>query len=150
MERRTAISAAIFLLMSCVWTGQPGALMGSFQKEETPQPKPVTVKEVARNPEAYLKQFLRVAGKLENKGENLFTDLKVVLRDAEDNEIYVRPWLPISLPPRPPGSSGAKPPVLSDYLGRRVEVDAVLERGTLKKLGEVYILNVKSAKIVRE
>ncbi len=115
-------------------------------KENVPQ---LSVKSVAENPEQYLGKTLRVTGRLENKGTNYFTDLRVVLKDDQCNFVYVRPWLPTELPPSPPGYTGERRPVLSQYLGNEVELTTVLERGTLKKVGEVYLLKVKSAKVLR-
>jgi len=108
-----------------------------------------SVGSLAQHPDKYLNNTVRLAGRLENEGKNYFTDLRVVLRDAQGNRVYVRPWLPAELPPSPPGYTGKKPQVLSQYLGKEVELTAVVERGTLKNVGEVYLLNVKSAKVVR-
>ncbi|MCX6632562.1 MAG: hypothetical protein NTW28_33575, partial [Candidatus Solibacter sp.] len=65
------------------------------------------------------------------------------------NSLYVRPWLPAELPPARPGSSSARQPRLSDYLGKKVELVATLEREALKGVGEVDLLVVQSAKLVR-
>ncbi len=121
------------------------------KKTETKEETPLTlsVASIVESPEKYLKKTVQLVGRLENKGKNYFTDLSIVLRDDQGNHVYVRPWLPIELPPSPPGSTRKRPAVLSQYLGKQVELTAVLDRGTLKKVGEVYLLSVISAKAIQ-
>jgi len=108
----------------------------------------VSVRALAETPEAYFGRRIEVSGQLENAGTNYFTDLRVVLEDSEGNAIYVTPWLPLEFPPSPPGVSRPRPPTLSDYLGKRVKLVAILEHTTFKGIGEVYSLRVKSAAII--
>jgi hypothetical protein len=115
-------------------------------EEKVPE---LSLKALAENPGQYLGKTFRVTGKLRNIGENYFTDLRVILEDDKFNFFYVRPWLPLEFPPTPPGHSDRRRPVLSQYLGQQVELTTALERGTLKKVGEVYFLSVKSAKILK-
>ena len=124
---------------------------GQPKKAESNE-KPVlrtSVKSIAENPERYLKKAVRLTGRLENQGRNYFTDLNVVLKDAQGNFVHVRPWLPVALPPSPPGPTPKRPEVLSQYLGKQVELTAAVDRGTLGKTGEVYFLDVTSARIVQ-
>ncbi len=107
-----------------------------------------SVEALAVNPEKYLGRTVQVSGRLENMGKNYFTDLRVVLRDDGGNSVYVIPWLPVELPPSPPGASKARPPTLSQYLDKTVKLIAVLERATLKGVGGVYSLRVQSAEII--
>jgi hypothetical protein len=109
----------------------------------------VTVGALAHNPDRYLKKTVRVVGRLENEGKNYFTDLRIALRDKQGNSVYVRPWLPAELPPSPPGFAGRRPQLLSQLLGKEVELTAVVERGIVKNRGQVHLLNVKSARVVR-
>lgn len=122
-------------------------LKKSAQEEESALK--LSVKSVAENPEKYFRKIVRLSGRLENQGKNYFTDLRIALRDDEGNYVYVRPWVPYELPPSPPGHTDRKPPVLSQYLGKTVELTGVLDRGTLKKVGEVYLLVVRTAKVVK-
>jgi hypothetical protein len=115
-------------------------------EEEVPA---LLLKTLAENPEQYLGKTFRVTGKLRNIGENYFTDLKVILEDDKSNFLYVRPWLPLEFPPTPPGHAERRKPVLSQYIGQQVELMTTLERGNLKKVGEVYFLSVKSAKLLK-
>lgn len=115
-------------------------------EEKVPE---LSLKALAENPGQYLGKTFRVTGKLRNIGENYFTDLRVILEDDKFNFVYVRPWLPLEFPPTPPGHSDRRRPVLSQYLGQQVELTTALDRGTLKKVGEVYFLSVQSAKILK-
>ncbi len=108
----------------------------------------VALEAVARNPEGFAGRPLRIAGTLESVGKNYFTDLRVVLKNDRGDSVYVRPWLAMELPPAPPGAGGQRPDVLSRYLGKRVELTAVLDRGALKNVGQVYLLKVDSARII--
>lgn len=116
-------------------------------EEEIPE---LLLKAVTEDPAKYLSSTFRVRGKLRNKGKNYFTDLQLVLEDEKCNFIYVRPWIPLEFPPPPPGRSEKKQVALSQYLGKQVELTTTIEKGRLKIVGEVYFLNVKSAKILNE
>ena len=90
-------------------------------------PKPAvqasdSLAEVAANPEQHVNRTVRLRGRLENQGKNYFTSLRVALIDEDGNSLYVRPWLPLELPRRPRGAKGRKPDVLSNYLGKQVEL----------------------------
>ena len=108
----------------------------------------IALKTLAANPAAFIKRNVAVTGWLENQGKNYFTDLRIVLRDAEGNLIRVRPWLPLSLPPRPVGGEGKAPATLSEFLGKHVELTAVVEKGDLGRTSGVFFLNVKAAKVL--
>jgi hypothetical protein len=108
-----------------------------------------SLKELAANPESYLGRTVQVTGRLENIGKNYFTDLRVGLKGEDGAFVYVTPWLPLELPPSPPGGSRPSPATLSEYLDRTVNLRGVLERVTLKGAGEVYSIRVESAEIVR-
>ncbi len=108
----------------------------------------MSLKSLASSPQDYSTESVRIVGTLDNEGTNFFTDLRVVLKNDEGDTIYVRPWLPMSTPPSPRGGGEEGPKVLSQYLGKKVELTAVVERGTLKKVGEVYLLKVESCKVL--
>lgn len=145
--------ARLFLLLSTVAFVSGSSLAGVCPQRKSDVDEktslPVSVKSVAENPQQYLKKTVRIRGRLQNQGKNYFTDLRVVLTDDQGNQVYVRPWLPTELPPSPPGYRGKRPDVLSNYLGKKVELTAILDQGTLKKVGKVYLLRVKSARVVR-
>jgi hypothetical protein len=112
-------------------------------------PQTVSVAAVSARPEDYVGKSLRVTGTLENEGSNYFTDLRVVLRDAQGNAIRVRPWLPTALPPAPSRPGTKAPATLSQFLGKKVELTSEVSRGTLPpKEEQVYFLQVKSARVV--
>jgi len=116
------------------------------------RPVQATLKELAAQPERYLKATVQVTGILENQGKNFFTDLRLVLKDGEGRLFPVRPWLPLSLPPRPPAPQAPsgparQPAVLSDFLGKRVELTGIVEKGALRHAGEVYYLTVQEARL---
>ena len=146
------VSKYLLLLSTMAFIFEPSLRANCQSKNtETGQEaiEAVSVKLITENPKKYLKKTVQLSGRLENEGENYFTDLRVILKDGQGHFIYVRPWLPFELPPSPPGSTGKRPPVLSQYLGKEVELTAVVDRGTLKKVGGVYLLDVKSAKVVK-
>jgi len=122
-------------------------LCQSDEPVEEPPPA-VALEELAAHPQDYAKKPIRVEGLLENEGKNYFTDLRLVLKDEEDHFVYVRPWLPAELPAMPPGATRERPETLSRYLGKKVELTAVLDRGTLRGVGDVFCLVVRSAKVV--
>lgn len=147
--KRIAFSLAALVPLVCAF-GAPSLAGCSVQKgEEGERAATVSLESVAKNPKDYLGKRVRLTGRLENEGKNLFTDMRIVLKDAEGNSIHVRPWLPVSLPPLPPGHTGQRPSTMSEFLGKQVELDAVVARGTIKKLGEVYLLEVHSAKVLK-
>jgi hypothetical protein len=143
---RLQIASGVFVL-----TG-PALACSQDRPPATPSdgPQTVTVATVASRPEDYVGKTFRITGTLENQGSNYFTDLRVVLRDAQGNAIRVRPWLPASLPPgpsRPPGSK--TPATLSQFLGKKVELTSEVAQGQLPPRDEkVYFLDVKSARVV--
>lgn len=106
-----------------------------------------TVKGVAQDPAAWLDKDVGLVGTLENRGANYFKDLRVVLRDDDGHEIAVRPWLPVSVPPGPPGGA-PRPRTLSSYLGKKVDLQATVRRGELRGAGPTYYLEVKQARTV--
>ena len=114
-----------------------------------PRPAVVSVRELAAEPQKFLGRSIRVSGTLENEGKNYFTDLRVVIKDKEGRKIHVRPWLPMSLPPRPPSAEGTgkQPVLLSHYLGKEIELTAVIRKGPLRHAGDVYHLEVSEARV---
>ena len=111
----------------------------------------ITIRSLVESPDIYLNRIVRVRGKLENLGTNYFADLRIVLRaqDTSDGSfVYVRPWLPVELPPLPPGSTRKPPPTMARYLGKKVELVALFTRGALKQAGKVNLLEVRSATIL--
>ncbi len=117
------------------------------EKPSDQPPEKVSVEALERAPERYRDRTVRVSGKLENAGRNYFTDLRLVLKDAAGRTVAVRPWLPLSLPPRPAGASGRPPAVLSDFLGKEVELVAKVRKGALRHFGDVWHLEVTSARV---
>ena len=122
--------------------------------EQTSRAVSVTLRKLAAEPSKYLHRTVQVSGVLEKQGKNYFTDLRVVLKDEEDQFLPVRPWLPLSLPPRPPapkGKSEADKPAaaLSDYLGKKVELTARVRKGELRRFGDVHHLEVCAARLIR-
>jgi hypothetical protein len=105
-----------------------------------------TVKAIAADPGAWLDRPATLTGVLTNEGTNYFTDLRVVLKDAEGRTLPVKPWLPAALPPGP--ASGPRPRTLAQYLGKRVELQASVRRGELRASGSTYYLEVRSARVV--
>ena len=106
-------------------------------------PKP-TIQTVAQNPAAWLGKDAALTGTLENQGVNYFTDMRLVLRDDQGHSIAVKPWLPVSVPPAPQG--GTRPRTLSQFLGKKVDLQATVRHGELRHAGTTYYLEVKQAR----
>jgi hypothetical protein len=106
------------------------------------------VKAIADRPADFAGKLVLLEGTLVNEGKNYFTDLRVVLKDKEGNRIHVRPWLPMEMPPGPPGMKGTRP-TLSQYLNKQVELTGTVEKGALRALGEVHQVVVKQARILK-
>jgi hypothetical protein len=106
-----------------------------------------TIGAITQSPAAWVDRDATVTGRLANQGANYFTDLRVVLKDDAGHALAVKPWLPIALPPAPPGSGGTRPRTLAQFLGRKVELEATLRHGFLGET-ETYYLEVKRARTV--
>lgn len=111
-----------------------------------PDPAGVTVQSVMDHPEAYLDQVVSVRGTLANEGKNYFTDFRLVLKGEGGRSIPVKPWLPAEVPPAM--KPGPRPATLSQYLDKTVELTATVRHGELSRLGVVYFLEVKSARVL--
>ncbi|MCS6953931.1 MAG: hypothetical protein RMK57_14305 [Bryobacterales bacterium] len=138
------VACTAFALLSACWTS-PGAVAPRQQEDQPADPVKVSIEQLEREPHKFRDRTVRVRGRLENEGRNYFTDLRLVLKDEAGRRVPVRPWLPLSLPPRPPGASGPAPAVLSDFLGKDVELVAQWRKGMLRGFGEVWHLEVASA-----
>ncbi len=149
-SRRFRVAKLILLVMTGGFTL---CAQQSPRKPDALQPQAsvaVTVQDLAARPDRYLGSVVRVSGTLENQGKNYFTDLRLVLKDRENRTIHVRPWLPLSLPPRPLSATvpDKRPAVLSDYLGKGVELTAEILQGPLRHVGDTYYLEVKQARVI--
>lgn len=131
----------------------PAAPPSSTAPAAAPSPPPSTprdfaaptLKAIARDPAAWVDQDASVTGTLQNEGTNYFTDLRVVLKDAEGHAIAVKPWLPAALPPGP--KAGApRPPTLAQFLGKTVTLRATVRRGEIKGAAKPFYLEVKEAR----
>jgi hypothetical protein len=104
----------------------------------------VSVTKLTERPAGYLGRTVTVNGLLRNAGGNYFTDLRLELSDGRA-AVVVQPWLPLEVPPMRTGAGGNRPPVLSDYLGKKVKIT-----GCLRKDGEIFLLEVQQAEIIAE
>jgi hypothetical protein len=141
--------AALIAWLAAGSRGAFAARQDSSASEEpsAQPPAKVSLEALEREPERYRDRAVRVTGRLENIGRNYFTDLRLVFKDAAGRTVPVRPWLPLSVPPRPAGAPGPPPAVLSDFLGKDVELTARLRKGPLRHFGDVWHLEVTSARV---
>ena len=95
---------------------------------------------------------VQVRGILVNKGTNYFTDQKFMLRDPDTGEeIFVRPWLPLSISRVPGGNQSSAEGTLSvqsDFVGKEVILKGHFSEGQLKGIGTVDVLTVEEAQII--
>ena len=98
-----------------------------------------------KSPAAYAGKTLKVDGTLENAGKNFFTDRRLVLRQLEGTDSVPVQWPGMAMDvARPPGSK-SRPPMLSDYLGKKVAVVGVLEQVAGRDGVARYTLVIRSA-----
>ncbi len=105
----------------------------------------VSVAELQKSPAAYVGKTLKLDGTLENAGKNFFTDRRLVLRQLEGTDSVPVQWPGMAMDvARPPGSR-SRPPMLSDYLGKKVAVVGVLEQVAGRDGVARYTLVIRSA-----
>lgn len=140
--------SALPLVVAALFAGAFGLTVTAACQEKTTNS--VSVERIVSAPAAFRGERVVVSGRLTSVGANYFTDLRVVLTEPGSPEIFihVRPWLPVELPPSPPGAKTARPPLLSDYLDHMVELIAVVGHGPLKPVGAVDYLAVESARLL--
>ena len=115
------------------------------QPAEKPAPS-VALETLVKAPDKYLNTRVRLSGTVENLGRNYFTDRSVALRDESGHTIAVsQTGVPTGLPP-PAGREGRRPATLSDYLGKKVEVIATVQRREQDGIKPEYVLKIESIK----
>jgi hypothetical protein len=115
---------AVLLLIGC------GAVHidGTPAQQSADAPRAVAaVRDVANNPQRFVDQPITIRGVLDNKSPNYFSRPRLVLKDQSGMEVNVRPWAPTSDPPPAPGTDDTRP-TLATFLGKQVELKAVLKR----------------------
>lgn len=103
---------------------------------ETPQPSSVQLlHDIAANPDRYVGQQVTVEGVLEAEGQ--MPRLRFFLRDGNDR-LEASPWAPVETVQPPQG--GAQVKSMAYYVGRRLRLTGILEKG-----GEGLLLKVSLA-----
>ncbi len=77
--------------------------------------------ELARQPERYAGQEVRLRGQLHNTGKDYFAGAAFVLGNGVES-VRVEGLAPQVVAPRPSGGAGPRPPLLSDLAGRELLV----------------------------
>ncbi len=122
--------AILLPLLGCAGAVAPG---GNTPKPET---APTLIPgQVLDEPEKFLRQTIAVEGVLEAEGKGI--QVRFFLRDNAGRRLEVSPWAPLEVVQPPEG--GAAPKTMAYFVGRRLLLSGVLERG-----GENYILKVTS------
>jgi hypothetical protein len=130
------------------------ACAGTIQAADTPRAaKAVTVSDLSREPERFSRQEVKVTGRLTSDGNYFSRNRKIWLTAPSGERVEVTLWLPLSSPP-PRSESAPGIPTLADYLDQNVELQGVFRRmeaapGAAPKSGAGFVLDVKSAKILR-
>jgi len=123
--------ATLFPLLGCAGAVAPGG------DSSEPKTVPTLVPgQIPDQPEKYLRQTIAVEGVLEAEGRG--TQVRFFLRDDAGRRLEVSPWAPLEVMQPPEG--GTPPKTMADFVGRRLLLSGVLEKG-----GENYILKVTSA-----
>jgi hypothetical protein len=97
-------------------------------------------------------KYVAVVGLLQNRGKNYFTDRRLVVTDTTGSakaSLPVKAWVPAEAPPGPSGLT-ASPPLLSDYVGKKVILEGTIKENSLRGFGMVKYLDVESARVVDE
>jgi hypothetical protein len=105
----------------------------------------VSLSELADHFERYANKTVTVQGKLENEGKNYFTDRRLVLKtvgtaDAPKSVTVRSLPVPAETPSPPPESTVRQPRTISTYVGKEVNVIAVVEKNDSGQ----YVLSIKS------
>lgn len=132
--RRTLVLFLLVILLpllGCAGAVAPGGSTPEPKPEATPLPG-----EVLDKPAMYVGRTVAVEGVLEAAGKG--TQVRFFLRDDAGRRLEVSPWAPLEVVQPPEG--GAQVKTMAYYVGRRLLLSGVLERG-----GEGYILKVTSA-----
>lgn len=104
----------------------------------------VQVEQVLKNPKKYSSKIILLSGLLKNTGNNYFTDLKLALEGEKGGQIEVTPWAPLGVPPPRPGpNQPRRPKVMSDFLGKKMNLTGRLEDQSGK-----IILRVEKAEVI--
>lgn len=101
----------------------------------------VEIEAIAKDPAKFSDRLLETEGVLKNAGVNYFTDLRLVLTGNKGGEIEVTAWAPLEVPPPRPGPNRPRrPKVMSDFLGKKMNLIGRLEDQSGK-----FILRVEKA-----
>ena len=101
--------------------------------------------QVATNKGVLTGKEIRVEGVLLNEGTNYFTDRRLTVKDsaaAPEPGLPVKLQLPTEVPPGPSGEQ-TSPPVLSQYLGKKVVLDGILKEDFIRGFGRTTVLEVQ-------
>lgn len=91
-------------------------------------PAVLTVEQIAQQPKKYSGRAVQTEGVLKNAGGNYFTDLRLILTGNKGGEIEVTAWAPLEVPPPRPGPNRPRrPKVMSDFLGKKMNLTGRLE-----------------------
>lgn len=115
-----------------------GATAGQLSK--------IPLKALLAAPSKFVENSVRIEGVLTNEVSNYFgQQTRLIVRDPEGNTLRVSPWLPKEIPLGPHGQG---PPVLSQFLGRPVELTGRLEAQRDPSNPGSFIFRVESARIL--
>jgi len=88
----------------------------------------IEIEVIAKDPVKFSDRLLETEGVLKNAGGNYFTDLRLVLTGNKGGEIEVTAWAPLEVPPPRPGPNRPRrPKVMSDFLGKKMNLTGRLE-----------------------
>lgn len=97
----------------------------------------VTVADLVDSPNTFLDRKVKVTGTLINTKSSYFPSPDFAITDSGASRFSVTSWLPLEIPPPPPGTSEEQPRTMQLYLNRKVNLV-----GTVKKSGPSFYLEV--------
>jgi hypothetical protein len=98
------------------------ALACAARQQPPREPQVVSLEALASTPGRFVGTEIRVRGRLNAQGNYFSRDHRVFLTDEKGHRIYVRPFLPLSVPPGRSDQIDGKPRTMSDVLGEHVEL----------------------------
>lgn len=109
---------------------------GGVQGASAPE---IGIQELRRNAPMYLNSDVSVIGVLKQVGPSYYRNPRFVLQDSNGRQVEVSAWLPLEIPPPPPGMEpppGKRPLTMRDLLGKQVEVTGTVRSKAADEFGE--------------
>ena len=113
----------------------------------------VTVKDLKESPKSYLGQTIITVGTVLVSPLNTYYKGEFIVKDKLGNSFPVNAWVPMEIPPPPPGSKTQRDfPLMEDYVGKLLKLEGKVrldEGRSGREKREHYFLQVYTAVIIK-